>query len=130
METKFGQRLAELRKDENMSREDLANELSMSINTLRNYENGSREPGHKFVMLMANRFDTTTDYLLGLSNIRYKKAPESADTDLGALTSAEKHLIKNLRNLNNDGQEKLLDYSDDLVASGRYIIDNSIANMA
>lgn len=32
----------------------------------------------------------------------------------------ENHIIKNYRSLNQDGQAKLIDYSDDLVSSGRY----------
>lgn len=38
-----------------------------------------------------------------------------------SLSSTEQQLIDNYRQLNGEGQEKLLDLSSDLVASGRYI---------
>lgn len=77
---------------------------------------------------LGHTLDDLLDDLDNTSAIKNSPAPAQAGTE--ELTHAEKHLIKNLRSLNNDGQEKLLDYSDDLVASGRYIIDNSIANLA
>lgn len=40
------------------------------------------------------------------------------------LTPSEHQLIDNYRNLNEEGQEKLLDHSIDLVSSGRYIKSN------
>lgn len=36
-------------------------------------------------------------------------------------SEAEERLISMYRTLNHEGQEKLLDYADDLVASGKYI---------
>lgn len=41
--------------------------------------------------------------------------------DEGFLSFAEQQLIENYRQLNEEGQEKLLDHSIDLVSSGRYI---------
>lgn len=40
------------------------------------------------------------------------------------LSPAEQQLINNYRHLNDEGQEKLLDLSTDLVSSGRYIKSN------
>lgn len=39
-------------------------------------------------------------------------------------SETEEHLIMLHRTLNPEGQEKLLDYADDLVASGKYIKSN------
>lgn len=38
---------------------------------------------------------------------------------------AEEHLLSTFRQLNDEGQEKLVDYADDLAASGRYKKGNS-----
>ena len=39
--------------------------------------------------------------------------------------NGEKHIIHNYRTLNDEGQDKLIDYSDDLVSSKRYIKNDS-----
>lgn len=51
------------------------------------------------------------DYVITLSS----KSIDSSD-----LTDSEKQLIINYRVLNQEGKEKIADYLDDLVASGRY----------
>ena len=63
----LGQRIIELRKANNVSREELAAQLGIPYTTLRNYENGLREPGHLFLTKIAKLFSVSTDYLLGLS---------------------------------------------------------------
>lgn len=62
----LGERIIELRKKNNINREDLAKELEIPYTTLRNYENGLREPGHLFLIKVAKRFNVSTDYLLGI----------------------------------------------------------------
>lgn len=82
MNNVFGARLMELRKNRGITREDLANIFKMSVNTLRNYENGSREPGHQFIIRVAKYFDVTTDYLLGVDDGQ-EKSPISDSTEIG-----------------------------------------------
>lgn len=118
--SEFGKRLAELRKSEGLTREDFAKELNMSINTLRNYENGLREPGHNFVIQMATRFDVTTDYILGLSTTIENRSISETQTSVSELDEKENSLIHTYRQLNMEGQEKLLGYGEDLIHSGRY----------
>lgn len=74
MESIFGKRLIAIRKKNGLTRDDLAEKIGMSVNTLRNYENGTREPGHRFIIEMARLFNVSTDYLLGLET---EKASES-----------------------------------------------------
>lgn len=130
MEKALFPRIKELRLELNMTQEEFAASLGLSKTAYNNYEMGIREPRSDFFKKVSIQYSVTTDYLLGLSDEKNKKSPAPVQAETEELTHAEKHLIKNLRGLNNDGQEKLLDYSDDLVASGRYIIDNSIANLA
>lgn len=65
-----GDRLKALRKEAGYTRVELANKLNMPQTTLRNYENDVREPGHDFLIMIAKEFNTTTDYLLGLTENR------------------------------------------------------------
>lgn len=130
MEKTLFPRIKELRLELNMTQEEFAASLGLSKTAYNNYEMGIREPRSDFFRKVSIQYSVTTDYLLGLSAEKNKNSPAPVNTESEELTHAEKHLIKNLRSLNNDGQEKLLDYSDDLVASNRYIIDNSISNLA
>ncbi|HPE16561.1 MAG TPA: LexA family transcriptional regulator [Oscillospiraceae bacterium] len=73
----FGATLMDLRASRGVSRADLAAALDVPYTTLRNYENGQREPGHLFLVRVARYFDVTVDYLLGVEH-----APISAADDL------------------------------------------------
>lgn len=104
MNMEFGNRLMELRKSEKLTRDELAKELSMSVNTLRNYENGLREPGHQFVIQMAKRFHVTTDFILGVTN-DVKSSPVSKEPEAEELKPDERELVADYRQLNAGGKE-------------------------
>lgn len=74
----IGERIVEQRKKLGMTRVQLAQDLDIPHTTLRNYETDQREPGHKTLIALSQRFGVTTDYLL-LGNDeseQIKKAPE------------------------------------------------------
>lgn len=82
----LGDKVAKLRKDAGYTRNDFADKLNMSPNTLRNYELGIHEPGHEFIVTIAKTFNVSTDYLLGILDepINEKKkapAPEESETE-------------------------------------------------
>ena len=60
----IGSRLTDLRSKKGLTRVQLAEELNIPMTTLRNYEQDSREPGHKFLIEAARYFGVTTDYIL------------------------------------------------------------------
>lgn len=57
-------RLKELRKKKHMTQQRLAIELSMSQNTISRYETGEREADYKTLILLADYFQVSIDYLL------------------------------------------------------------------
>lgn len=63
------------------------------------------------VQLLAQYLKVTTSELLG-----EERKPEE-----GILGETELRLVALYRGLNMEGREKLLDYADDLAASGKYI---------
>ena len=69
----FGDTLTKLRKEHGLNRQQLADELGVPYTTLRNYETGAREPGHKFLIQAAKYFNVSIDYLLGMEET--KKVP-------------------------------------------------------
>ena len=66
----IGERIAELRKEKGFTRKTFAEYLDISQFTLRNYENDVHEPGHSFILQVARTFNVSTDYILGLTDIK------------------------------------------------------------
>lgn len=58
-------RLKELRKAKNMTQQRLAIELGMNQNTISRYENGEREADYRTLIVFADYFGVSIDYLLG-----------------------------------------------------------------
>lgn len=61
-------RLAKLRKELNLSQEELADRLGISLVTMNRYEVGKRVPDADVLTRMAKLFEVSADYLLELSN--------------------------------------------------------------
>jgi len=61
-------RLKELRKERKISQLRLAIEFNMNQNTISRYENLEREADYETLIMFADYFDVSLDYLLGRSN--------------------------------------------------------------
>ncbi|MEL6148732.1 MAG: helix-turn-helix transcriptional regulator, partial [Chloroflexota bacterium] len=64
-------RLQQLRQQRNLSQADLAADLELSQNQLYRYEAGESSPKDDALIAMAEYFNTSTDYLLGLSHVAH-----------------------------------------------------------
>ena len=60
-------RLKELRKKKKVTQLKLAMDLNMNQNTISRYETGEREAGYRELILLADYFNVSLDYLLGRS---------------------------------------------------------------
>jgi transcriptional regulator with XRE-family HTH domain len=58
-------RLKELRKRKGISQLKLALDLNMNQNSISRYESGEREADYVTLILIADYFDVSIDYLLG-----------------------------------------------------------------
>ena len=58
-------RLKELRKKKGISQLRLATELNTTQNTISRYETGEREPGIDELIMLADYFNVSVDYLIG-----------------------------------------------------------------
>ena len=61
-------RLRELRKERNISQLKLARDLNMNQNTISRYETMEREADYRTLILFADYFHVSLDYLLGRSD--------------------------------------------------------------
>lgn len=64
----LGEQIKKLRIDKNLSQVELANKLSVTKQSVSNWENGNIMPSIDMLMKIAVFFRVTTDYLLGLSD--------------------------------------------------------------
>lgn len=65
----IGKRLAQLRKEHNLTQKELADKFDISPKAISFYELDQREPSNDLLKSFADFFDVTTDYLLGKSNV-------------------------------------------------------------
>lgn len=75
----FAERLKELRKEKQLTVEQLANNIGSAKSTISRYENG-REPKGDIIRLLTEYFDVSIDYLMGVSDIR-TPISEKADNE-------------------------------------------------
>ena len=57
--------LKKLRKEKGLSQLQLALKLGLNQNTISRYENGQREADHQTLIMFADFFGVTVDYLIG-----------------------------------------------------------------
>lgn len=92
----LAERLVSIREENGYTRKRLSDELGKPYATITKYENGQREPGHDYLLLIAEKFGVTVDYILGLET---KKAP-TVDGE----GKAEAQLLEIFRQLDEEGQ--------------------------
>ena len=64
----FSQQLKELRTEEGLSQAKLASKLNVSKSSISFWENGQGEPTIYSIILIAQFFGVSIDYLLGLED--------------------------------------------------------------
>lgn len=64
----FSERLVQLRKEKGIYQADLANALNIEQGAISHWEKGRRTPDKDMLILLADYFDVTVDYLLGRSD--------------------------------------------------------------
>ena len=65
----FGERLKQLMDDRNITQRQISKELNIAVTTLNGYANDYREPDFLTLSLLANYFNVSADYLLGISTV-------------------------------------------------------------
>ena len=70
MDNAFGKRLKILRKEHHITQVQLAERMDQTESNIRNYELGKAFPRIPGLMVLPEMFGVSTDFLLGLSDVR------------------------------------------------------------
>ena len=65
---KFAERLKELRQEKGLSIQGLAKEIKIGSSSLCRWENGQADVKGSQLIILAQYFDVTIDYLMGLED--------------------------------------------------------------
>ena len=95
----FGESLTKIRQSKGISRKEFAEQLGIPYTTLRNYETGQREPGHKLLIKMALLLSVSVDNLIG------RQLEPTMQKDGQATLQEMENLVKKYRLLDPYGKE-------------------------
>lgn len=109
----FYSRLTSLCAERGVKITNVVSELKMGSGNLSNWKSG-RMPRGESLSKLADYFNVSTDYLLGRTD---DPSPAGMGVELSPLRST---LLSNFDQLNQEGQERLVETSDDMVNSGKY----------
>lgn len=91
----FGQRIIQVRKEKNMSQEQLAKALKATPTTIGRYERNEVKPSIEVAVKIAQALEVSLDYLTGYSktSIKDKKMIERINTILSLDEKDREHII-------------------------------------
>lgn len=83
----FGNKLKELRTQNNMTQQQLAAQIGVSKSVVSYYELQERIPSPEILLKLASTFHVSTDYLLGISNDKVLDVSGLNEDDIAVLSS-------------------------------------------
>lgn len=108
------------RESAGFSQKELAKIIGVAPSTFNGYESGNHDPKSELLSKIADACNVTVDFLLG-RNCTDKSASGQDPLETNPLRST---LLYNFDQLNQEGRERLVETSDDMVSSGKYIKSN------
>jgi len=102
----FGTKIIQLRDEQELSRKELSEKLGIAYQTLSKYETDSRFPDRETLMVIADSFDVSVDFLLGRTTRRkiiteHDKLPLDCDGLSRDELSAVQNVIDVIKNIKN-----------------------------
>lgn len=118
----FLMKLDQLMKQNNLNKHTLASQCGVPYTTIVGlYERGADNARLSTLNRLADFFSVPLDYLVV---DKYEKPEDfipGSNTPLPSGSPLQSRLVNLFLHLNMEGQEKLVEYADDLVSSGKYI---------
>ena len=83
----FGEKLKQLRKNQKMTQQQLADRLGVAKSVVSYYESGDRYPSYDVLIKIATTFHVTTDYLFGIEHDRILNVSDLSEDDIAVLVT-------------------------------------------
>jgi len=99
--------LKELRVNAGMSQKQLADAVNVSQQSINKYENHDVEPNIETLVTIAKLFDTSVDYLIGMTNLKRK----IENVQRYDLNDSEKEMVDLYRNLDDENKKIVIELS-------------------
>ena len=96
----FASRLRQLRLDKNLRQEQVAKLLGVNNSAISTYENNTRQPSFDILVRLATLYRVSTDYLLGMTNIRSLDLSGLSDEEVVAVSELVAIMTKRNEQLN------------------------------
>lgn len=106
----FASRLRQAREQAGLTQQELAQQLSVTKSAVGNYENGVSSPKWDVLLKIFNVLQVEPNYLY----------QDSFSIPSSSLASLQTTLLDAFDQLNEEGQEKVISYAEDLVLTERY----------
>ena len=107
-------KIKELRDCAGLSQGDIAEKFKVAQNTVSSWENGKRDPDTETVKQIAAFFGVSTDYLLGVTDIKKAPTPE----EVNALPEAQA-LRDVMESLSPEDRQRVLEFGRNLAATAQ-----------
>lgn len=106
----FASRLRQAREQAGLTQQELAQQLSVTKSAVGNYENGVSSPKWDVLLKIFNVLHVEPNFLY----------QDSFSVSSSSLTPSQTALLDAFDQLNEEGQEKVISYAEDLVLTERY----------
>ena len=98
-------RLKEIRKECGLKRSELSRKLNINAGTIANYENEIREAPYETLIMFANFFEVSVDYLIGRTEDE-KPMVDFKET----INYEQRKLLEEFNKLDKTGKSRVLEY--------------------
>lgn len=96
----FASRLRQLRLDKNLRQEQVAKLIGVNKSAISTYENNTRQLSFDILVRLATLYRVSTDYLLGMTNIRSLDLSGLSDEEVSAVSELVAIMTKRNEQLN------------------------------
>ena len=109
---KFAEKVKDLRTNAGLTQQQLSKYLGITASAIGYLENGQRDPTGSTLIAYAKYFNISIDTLVGLSPDLEDTFQLDQKSDVGFLTSEEKHLLETFRKLSMKNRIHVSAYAD------------------
>ena len=113
-------RLKEIRIENGKTQQDIVNYLHCSYNKYASWEQGQTQPSIEDLIILADYFNVTIDYLVGRESEDGLVVPDGQ-----SLSGDEKELLEGFRRLNAAGRGRILGNLDGLLQASALFTDKT-----